>query len=133
MCCCFHRMDLQNVQILNKVIVVIDFYLNSRIFPAIFYFKWIFSYFLIYKNCIFVVCMVWCWCTTAICVRPCACSFQFSWYSSDIYIYDTVLYVFISLCLSLLWRNFHLTSVHFNILCLIPKESCVYRWGKTFL
>lgn len=29
-------MDLQNVQILNKVIVVIDFYLNSRIFPAIF-------------------------------------------------------------------------------------------------
>lgn len=30
-------MDLQNVQILNKVIVVIDFYLNSRIFPAIFF------------------------------------------------------------------------------------------------
>lgn len=29
-------MDLQNVQILNKVIVVIDFYLNSRIFPAVF-------------------------------------------------------------------------------------------------
>lgn len=157
--CCFHRMDLQNVKILNKVIVVIDFYLNSRCFTA-FFFLFPFVLLLLYLSIFFFIifdplklqtfffenemCV-----GAPMCVRPCACSFQFGWYSFDIYIYNTALCCcLLDVIFFLLASSFydkisylHPTFVRFNVSYFIQKyyikyeeksreEAFIEKWHK---